>query len=97
MAHWTFLTNHAHVLFCLARDSNARLRDVAAEVGLTERATQRIVTELVDAGYLERHREGRNNVYVVHREMPLRHPLEEHRSIGDVLKVLESARRAGRS
>lgn len=97
MATWTFLTNHAHVLFCLARDSDVRLRDVATEVGLTERATQRIVTDLVDAGYLERRREGRNNTYVVHREMPLRHPLEEHRAIGDVLKVLESAPRAARS
>jgi len=90
VATWTFLTNHAHVLFCLARDSDARLRDVASEVGLTERATQRIVTDLVDAGYLERHRAGRNNTYVVHRELPLRHELEAHRSIGEVLAVLES-------
>ena len=89
MATWTFLTNHAHVLFCLTRNSDTRLRDVAAEVGLTERATQRIVTDLVEAGYLERRREGRNNTYVVHGEMPLRHPLEQHRSIGEVLAVLE--------
>jgi predicted transcriptional regulator len=93
MAGWTFLTNHSHVLFCLDRDNNARLRDVAAEVGLTERAAQRIVSDLVEAGYLERHREGRNNSYVVHKDMPLRHPLEDHRSIGDILGVLRSRAR----
>ena len=85
---WTFLTNHAHVLLCLARDPAMRLRDVATDVGITERAAQRIVAELVEAGYLERTREGRRNRYEIHPELPLRHPLERDHEIGDVLDLL---------
>ena len=88
MADWTFLTNHAHVLLCVTRDPGVRLRDVAASVGITERAAQRIVADLVDAGYLERTREGRRNRYVLNAELPLRHPLEEDHKIGEILKVL---------
>lgn len=88
MSDWTFFTNHAHVLVVLDRDPDARLRDVAAAVGITERAAQRIVGELEAAGYLERHREGRRNRYRLHTELPLRHPLERDHSIGDVLRVL---------
>ena len=88
---WTFLTNHAHVLLCIARDPNARLRDVAAAVGITERATQRIVADLVEAGYLERERVGRRNAYQVHDELPFRHPVEERSQVGDLLKLLGSA------
>lgn len=85
MAHWTFLTNHAHVLLCVSDNPNVRLRDVAVQVGITERAAQRIVTELEDAGYLEREREGRRNLYRLNTTMPLRHPLDHDRRIGDLL------------
>ncbi len=85
MAQWTFLTNHAHVLLCVAENPNARLRDVAAQVGITERAAQRIVTELEEAGYLEREREGRRNVYRLNTGMPLRHPLDQDHRIGELL------------
>jgi DNA-binding transcriptional ArsR family regulator len=87
---WTFLTNHAHVLLCIARDPEARLRDVAGAVGITERAAQRIVAELAEAGYLEREREGRRNRYRVHPELPLRHPLERDHAVGDILGVLSA-------
>ena len=88
MAEWTFLTNHAHALVCIARDPGLRLRDVAERVGVTERAAQRIVSELVDAGYLERTREGRRNSYRVRPDRPLRHPLEDGHHIGEILEVL---------
>lgn len=91
MAEWTFLTNHAHVLLCIARDPDIRLRDVADFVGITERAAQRIVTELVDAGYLERSREGRRNRYQLNPDVPLRHPLDRNHAIGDILDVLGRA------
>jgi DNA-binding Lrp family transcriptional regulator len=85
---WTFLTNHTHVLLCLARDPGARLRDVADEVGITERAAQRIVAELEEGGYLTRMRDGRRNRYEIHPDVPLRHPLERDHAIGEVLEVL---------
>ena len=88
VAGWTFLTNHAHVLLCVARDPGARLRDVADDVGITERAAQRIVADLVEAGYLERERAGRRNRYRLHPEGPLRHPLEREHAIGEILGVL---------
>jgi len=78
---WTFLTNHAHVLFCIVQDPEVRLRDVAARVGITERAVQRIVTDLENEGYLEVSKEGRRNRYKVNFERPLRHPIERHRSV----------------
>lgn len=85
---WTFLTNHSHVLLCLYRDPELRLREVAGMVGITERAVQRIVADLEECGALERHREGRRNTYRVNLSRPLRHPLESHRNIGDVLELL---------
>jgi len=85
---WTFLTNHAHVLFCLAKDPEIRLRDVAERVGITERAVQRIVTELETAGHITRHRIGRRNTYTVHRQHSLRHPIENHRSVADLLALI---------
>ncbi|MBX3249924.1 MAG: winged helix-turn-helix transcriptional regulator [Myxococcales bacterium] len=85
---WTFLSNHAHVLLCVARDSDVRVRDVADEVGITERAVQRILGELEDAGVLQRERRGRRNHYEVDASVPLRHPLEAHRTVGDLLRVL---------
>lgn len=85
---WTFLTNHAHVLFCLTKDPEIRLRDVADKVGITERAVQRIVTELETAGFITRQRNGRRNSYIVHRHHPLRHPIESHRSVDDLLNLI---------
>ena len=85
---WTFFTNHAHVLVCLGRDPDARLREVASEVGITEGAAQRIVAELVEAGYLERTRVGRRNTYELKAGMRLRHPLESGHSIGEILEVI---------
>ena len=86
---WTFLTNHAHVLLCIAADPEVRLRDVAVRVGITERAVQRIVSDLEEAGYLRREREGRRNRYTIARELPLRHPVERHRSVSALLSLVE--------
>ena len=91
-ALWTFLTNHTHVLFCIARDPGMRMRDVAAAVGVTERAVQRIVSELEEGGYLAHHREGRRNHYVVNPSRPLRHAIERHCDVGDLLDVLLDAK-----
>jgi DNA-binding IclR family transcriptional regulator len=85
---WTFLTNHAHVLVCIAADPNIRGRDIAVRVGITERAVQTIVSDLVDEGYLTRTREGRRNRYGLNPDMPLRHELEQHHSAGDLLAAL---------
>ena len=85
---WTFLTNHSHVLVCLAGDPTMRMRDVAERVGITERAVQRIVGDLEEGGVLERIREGRQNRYVVHASLPLRHPVEAHRTVGDLLALV---------
>ncbi|MDH6238319.1 winged helix-turn-helix domain-containing protein [Cryobacterium sp. CG_9.6] len=85
MAHWTFLTNHAHVLLCVSENPNTRLRDIADMVGVTERAAQRIISELEEAGYLERVREGRRNSYLLNPAMPLRHPLDSDHRIGELL------------
>lgn len=82
---WTFLSNHAHVVVCIARDPSIRLRDIAAAVGITERAAQRIVSELAEAGYLERTRSGRRNRYRVRLDRPLRHPLEAEAELGSVI------------
>jgi DNA-binding MarR family transcriptional regulator len=87
-AGWTFLTNHAHVLFCIAEDPEVRLRDVAARVGITERAVQRIVTDLEAAGYLTVSKEGRRNRYRVHYELPLRHPIERHRNVKELIELV---------
>jgi DNA-binding transcriptional ArsR family regulator len=85
---WDFLTNHAHVLVCVARDPGIRLRDIAAAVGITERAAHRILSELVDEGYVVRERQGRRNRYEVQTDLPLRHPLAKEREVGDLLDVL---------
>ena len=85
---WTFLTNHANVLLCIARNSDLRMREIADQVGITERAAQRIVGDLVDEGYVSRKRVGRRNEYEVNPDTPLRHPLSRDHDIGEVLKVL---------
>lgn len=89
---WTFLSNHAHVMLVLARDSTKRLRDIAGEVGITERAVQRIVAELVEAGALHRERIGRRNHYVLNWDLPLRHRLEQSHTVGEILQTLAADR-----
>ena len=85
---WTFLSNHAHVLLCIAREPEVRLREVAHRVGITERAVQRIVADLEEGGYLSRSREGRRNRYEVHLDRPLRHSVESHREVGVLLNLI---------
>ena len=85
---WTFLTNHAHVLFCIAEDPEVRLRDVAARVGITERAVQRIVTDLEGEGYLTVSKEGRRNRYQVNYDLPLRHSIERHRNVQALINLV---------
>lgn len=85
---WTFLTNHAHVLVLLAREGDLLLREVAQRVGITERAVQRIVSELVDGGYLQVTRVGRRNHYRVVDKHALRHPVESGTTLRDLLRLL---------
>ena len=85
---WTFLSNYAHVLVCIARDQDLTVREIADQVGITERATHRLVNELEAAGALTRHRDGRRNRYEVNVDLPMRHPLEEEKTIGDLLAAL---------
>jgi hypothetical protein len=85
---WTFLTNHTHVLLCISEDPTIRLRDVAHLVGITERAAQSIVADLVNEGYLSRDKVGRRNTYQLHLDRPLRHPIERHHTVGELLGVL---------
>ena len=87
-SRWTFLTNHTHVLVCIARDPDVRLRDVAQLVGITERAAQGIVGDLVDAGYVSRTRVGRRNRYAINEALPLRHELEQDQPVGKLLDVV---------
>jgi DNA-binding MarR family transcriptional regulator len=84
--NWTFLSNHAHVLVCLAADPNSRLRDIAAEVGITERRVNGILADLEQAGIITVFKTGRRNSYKVERRARLRHPLEAHKTVGDLLK-----------
>ncbi|HEY8379569.1 MAG TPA: winged helix-turn-helix domain-containing protein [Nannocystis sp.] len=79
------------MLFCVVQDPEIRLRDVAERVGITERAVQRIVTELEESGYITRQRSGRRNVYVVHGHKPLRHRIEAHKRVGDLIALITGA------
>ncbi len=88
MSNWTLFSNHGHVLFCLARDSEARLRDVAADVGITERAVQKIVRDLQDGGMISITKSGRRNCYRIHKKQPLRHELETGCKLRDLIKVV---------
>ena len=85
---WTFLSNYAHVLVCVARDADATLREIAEQVGVTERAVHRIVNELEAAGVVTRVREGRRNHYEIDLASPMRHPLEDGKTVGDLLAAL---------
>jgi len=88
--HFRFLTHHAHVIACIAADPNLRLRDIAVTVGITERTAAQIVNELEQAGYLTKTRDGRRNHYEVHHELPLRHPEHRHRTVGDLIRFLQT-------
>lgn len=85
---WTFLSNHSHVLVCLAAEPTMRMRDVAERVGITERAVQRIVSELEAAGAVVKTKVGRQNRYEINRELALRHRLESHRTLGELLDAV---------
>ena len=87
---WTFLTNHSHVLVLLARNPSLVLREVALQVGITERAVQRIIADLEAGGIIEREKIGRQNHYRIRTDQVLRHPIEAHRSIGELLALLNS-------
>jgi len=88
MSSWTLFSNHGHVLVFLARDSEARLRDVATEVGITERAVQKIVRDLQDGGMISITKNGRRNCYRIHKKQSLRHKLEANCKLRDLLKVV---------
>jgi DNA-binding Lrp family transcriptional regulator len=92
---WRFVTNHAHVLSCIAADPTATLRDIAVIVGITERTAAQIVNDLEDAGYLTKTRVGRNNRYEVHGELPLRHPQHRHHTVGELIRFLEAPSETG--
>lgn len=83
---WTFLSNHAHVIVCLALEPDSRIRDMAERVGVTERTVTGIIADLEDAGILSIEKVGRRNRYRINRRARLRHPLEEHKTVGDLLR-----------
>jgi hypothetical protein len=85
---WSFLTNHAQVLLCIAHDPGIRLREIGEAVGITERAAHRIVVELAAAGYISRRRDGRRNHYTIKSHLPLPDPLAREQKIGDLLAIL---------
>ncbi len=93
---WTFFSNYAHVLVCLAENPGVRLRDVAERVGITERSAQRLITHLDDAGILTRVKHGRRNSYYIDTSAHLRHPIEERCTVGELLKLVLSPARMRR-
>ena len=86
---WRFLSNHTQVLLCIQRDPDVRFRDIAEVVGITERAAQRIVADLVESGYVESERIGRRNHYRVNTEIAMRHPAQEGLDVGELLRLLK--------
>jgi MarR family len=88
VSDWSFLTNHARVLLCIAHDPGARLRDIAASLGITERSAHGIITDLAEAGYVVKHRDGRRNRYRIQAHLPLPEPTSREPAIGEVLAVL---------
>jgi MarR family len=87
-SRWSFLTNHAQVLLCIAHDPGVRLREIGEAVGITERAAHRIVVELAAAGYISRTRNGRRNHYTIESDLPLPDPLAGGQKVGDLLAIL---------
>lgn len=94
MAEWGLLTNHARVLVCIARDQRTRLRDIAACADITERAAQGIVRDLVEAGYVTRHRVGTRSFYELHPDRVLHRPVEAGLAVGDLLRPLIALERS---
>jgi predicted ArsR family transcriptional regulator len=90
VAGWTFLTNHARVLLCIARDPGVRLRDIAARLDITERSAYGIVVDLTEAGYIVKHKDGRRNRYQIQAHLPLPEPTSRERTVGEVLALLAS-------
>jgi len=90
---WDFLTNHAHVLLCVANDPGIRLRDIASTVEITERSAHKILGQLVDEGYVDKEKVGRRNTYTVKTDMPLKGPLIEEQEVGELLHVLLKPKR----
>jgi hypothetical protein len=88
MANWTFLTNHARVLLCIAHDPGVRLRDIAASLNITERTAFGIVTDLADAGYVVKQKDGRRNRYQIQAHLPLPEPTSRERTVGEILALL---------
>lgn len=88
MSNWTLFSNHGHVLVCLIRDSESRLRDVATDVGITERAVQKIVRDLQDGGMVSVTKNGRRNHYRIHNKKSLRHDLEAHCTLNDLINII---------
>ena len=88
MERWSFLTNHARVLLCIAHDPGARLRDIAASLGITDRSVYGIVTDLTTAGYVVKHRDGRRSLYQIQAQLPLPEPASQEPAIGEVLALL---------
>ena len=91
MTDWTFLTNHARVMLCIAHDPGGRLRDIAASVGVTERTAYGIVTDLTEAGYVVKHKDGRRNRYQIQAHLPLPETDSRERTIGEILALLIGA------
>jgi DNA-binding IclR family transcriptional regulator len=91
MADWSFLTNHARVLLCIAHDPDVRLRDIAARTGVTERTAYGIVTDLTEAGYVVKHKDGRRNRYQIQAHLPLPETGSRKRAIGEILALLTGA------
>jgi hypothetical protein len=91
---WTFLTNHAQVLVCIAHDPGIRLRDIGERIGITERAAHRIVVELADAGYITRERTGRRNHYTINTYLPLPDPIAREQNVGELLEILTPTQRS---
>jgi len=85
---WTFLSNHAHVLLCIARNPEITMKSISELVGITERAVQRIVADLVQQEYLKRSKDGRRNRYTISAQKPLRHPIEAHRNVDCILELV---------
>ena len=94
--NWTFLTNHAQVLVCIADDPGVRLREIGARVGITERAAHRIVVELAAAGYITRQRNGRRNQYTINAHLPIHDPIARERNVGQLLEILTPLHESGR-
>lgn len=85
---WTFLTNHSHVLLCLVQNPSIKMKEISKKVGITERAVQSIISDLRKEGYIDRERQGRSNTYQINTSKHLKHPIEEHKTLSDLIKLI---------